>query len=1263
MKKYFILILLIISIGLFAYGDYRGTCVDINGTSEYGVADEQVIPGSGNFTVAVWAKADPGLTGFHEILSQDGTWGRNFYIGSAWDGWEFKIRVGDDWQTTGASFPTDDQWHYYTVTRSATNTILYLDGVQVGVRGSAMLNPNGNEFRIGRQYGGYGEYFPGQIDELRIWNYAQTPTQINDTMNITLNATGLIHYYQFNYLYTNDLILDSASYADITLIGGQLTQSTIPWNVSSPTVTTDSVDNITQNTASSGGIVTNNGLDEVSARGVCWNTSPNPTTANSHTTNGTGIGTFYSPINNLTGNTVYHVRAYATNYTGTGYGANHTFTTLPVIPSVTTTTATSISHLDAVSGGNVVNDGGAAVTTHGVCWSTNSNPNVADDHTVDGSGIGGYTSEISNLTPLTEYFYRAYATNSIGTAYGAILSFSTLPPLAPTVSTTIATSITHNTVTTGGDITDDGGSELTVGGVCWSTNPNPTVSDSFSTDGSGEGVFISNIDGISAATTYHYRAYATNSTFTIYGDEFSFTTLNSIVPTVITTTVTLIEQHTASSGGEVTDNGGITVSNKGVCWSTIANPTTADSHTTDGSGTGSFISYVTGLTASTEYHFRAYATNSVGTSYGNEYTFTTLDLMIPVISTTTVTAITETTAMSGGNVTYEGGEPVTTRGVCWSTSVNPTISDNHSIDGVGTGTFTSTIVELAGVTNYYYRAYATNSVGTGYGTEMNFTTTCGGLGTDVDPYRISNLAELRWLSEHSYFWGTQTGRFYFIQTADIDAADTRNWNNGEGFSPIGELDQHFYGSYDGQGFVIDGLYINRPTETYLGLFGLVSGSSIINVGVTNVDVSGNNCVGGFAGRVYSSGSEDVITNCYSTGSVIGNYLVGGMFGSIHFNESITNCYNASTVEGDSLTGGLAGLSYFSTINNCYNTGNVTGVYDTGGLVGRIDSANSITNCYNTGSVIGTDYNFAGGLVGYSWMNNTISNCYNTGTVSGCNIGGLVGRNDESVINECCNIGSVNDGATFAGGLVGVNLYSSLISNCFSSGSVNGGSWSGGLVGTNQSSSEIINCYSSGSVSGNIYIGGIAGSIDTNATITNCYSTSHVTGTAQKGGLVGNLYSATVSNSFWDIETSGLATSYGGTGKTTVEMQNMATFTDLTSVGLTTAWDFVGTPYDDLGTEDLWNIDNQGFNDGYPFLNWQEIPSVPPAIPQNIEITIIDGSILITWDEAENAISYIVYSSSNPEEGFEPDYSGSFGGRSWFAPLSNSKKYYYVKAVN
>ena len=494
-----------------------------------------------------------------------------------------------------------------------------------------------------------------------------------------------------------------------------------------PTVVTGVISGTTAH-----GEVTNAGGAIVTERGICWGTSHNPTTAGTHGSSGTGTGTFSVELTDLAPGTTYYVRAYATNSAGTAYGSEKTLTTQAALPTMTTGAVSNITQTAAQGSGNVTNDGGANVTERGVCWSTSHNPTISGSHANNGTGMGGFTVNMTGLTANTHYYVRAYAKNSAGVSYGNEVDFTTSQNIsAPTVTTSQVTNVTQTTATGGGNVTNSGGATVTERGICWSTSHNPTTSGSHANSGTGTGSFTVNMTGLTANTTYYVRAYAINSAGTSYGSEVSFTTQQALtVPTVTTSQVTNIQQTSATGGGNVTNSGGATVTERGICWSTSHNPTTSGSHANSGTGTGSFTVNMTGLTANTTYYVRAYAINSQGTAYGSEVTFTTT-AGLPTVTTSQVTNITQTSATGGGNVTVTGGANVTERGICWSTSHNPTTSNSHANNGTGTGTYTVNMISLTANTIYYVRAYAINSAGTAYGSEVSFTT------SDIPSYTIA----------------------------------------------------------------------------------------------------------------------------------------------------------------------------------------------------------------------------------------------------------------------------------------------------------------------------------------------------------------------------------------------------------------------------------------------------------------------------------------------------------------------------------------------
>ncbi|MGV8893401.1 MAG: GLUG motif-containing protein [Burkholderiaceae bacterium] len=307
-----------------------------------------------------------------------------------------------------------------------------------------------------------------------------------------------------------------------------------------------------------------------------------------------------------------------------------------------------------------------------------------------------------------------------------------------------------------------------------------------------------------------------------------------------------------------------------------------------------------------------------------------------------------------------------------------------------------------------------------------------------------------------------------------------------GFTPVGNYNNQFSGTFDGLGHTVSNLTISSPGD-YVGLFGSVAtGATVRNVGLIGASVSGNSSVGGLVG--YNNGT---ISNSYATGSV---------------------------VSGTSNVGGLVGVHNIGTVSNSYATGSVIGTDNVGGLVGSNFNYGSISNSYATSSVsdTGTGTGTVGGLVGHNF--GTVNNSYATGAVSG---------------------------SSYVGGLVGYNTGSGSISNSYATGAVWGRINAGGLVGVNYGSGSISNSYATGAVSGGYRVGGLVG-YNSNS-ISNSYATGAVSGSSiNAGGLVGANYSNTISNSYWNtnvIATGiGSGPSTGATGLTTLEMQTASNFT-------------------------------------------------------------------------------------------------------------------------
>ena len=525
---------------------------------------------------------------------------------------------------------------------------------------------------------------------------------------------------------TNGLVIfctNCGSNGEMQIYSGTAWKNVLGNNTSTSlaNLVTTAASNISYTTATSGGNITYSETS-VTAKGVCWSTSQNPTTANSKTTDGTGTGSFTSSITGLTANTKYYIRSYATNTAGTSYGSEVTLNSLPpIVASFATSTSSSITAYSATISSNITSDNGASVTTRGLCWSTTTGPTTSNSTLTNGTGTGAYNINITGLLPATTYYVRSYAINSVGTGYSSEISFTTAA--IPTLTTTAISNITKFAANSGATINNIGSSSITANGVCWSTSATPTTANSKTTDAIGASTFSSSITSLNVNTTYYVRAYATNSFGTGYGDQLTFTTLPPEVATFATTTSSAITGYSALVSSSISSDNGASVTERGVCYSTTTNPTTSSSKQTNGTGIGAYDITITGLLASTTYYVRSYATNSVGTSYSAEISFTTGARSLPTLTTTAVSSIAGTTATSGGNITSSGNDLLTARGVCWSTSSNPTIANFKTTDGTTTGTYTSALTGLSANTTYYLRAYATNSVGTEYGNQVTFTTT------------------------------------------------------------------------------------------------------------------------------------------------------------------------------------------------------------------------------------------------------------------------------------------------------------------------------------------------------------------------------------------------------------------------------------------------------------------------------------------------------------------------------------------------------------
>jgi len=405
--------------------------------------------------------------------------------------------------------------------------------------------------------------------------------------------------------------------------------------------------------------------------------------------------------------------------------SNYNYSNRIIIPAkfslVITSEITNVDITTATFNGEVTSDGGATVTERGFCYSTTAMPDITKTKVTSGTGTGTFTKAITGLQPGTTYYVRAFATNSKGTAYGEQKTFSTTANLA-TVITNAATDITTATATLNGEVTSDGGATVTERGFCYSTTTMPDITKTKVTVGTGTGTFTKAITGLQPGTIYYVRAFATNSKGTAYGEQKTFSTTANLA-LVITNAATDIITTTATLNGEVTSDGGATVTERGFCYSTTTMPDLTKTKVIVGTGTGTFTKAITGLQPGATYYVRAFATNSKGTAYGEQKSFTTI-VVLPSVLTNAATNVDDTYATLNGNVSSDGGSSVTERGFCYATTSNPDVNDTKLTVDSGIGIFSNIITGLTTGKSYYVRAYAINAKGIAYGEQISFVAKC-----------------------------------------------------------------------------------------------------------------------------------------------------------------------------------------------------------------------------------------------------------------------------------------------------------------------------------------------------------------------------------------------------------------------------------------------------------------------------------------------------------------------------------------------------------
>lgn len=392
-----------------------------------------------------------------------------------------------------------------------------------------------------------------------------------------------------------------------------------------PSLSTTPVTNITTSTATSGGVISDDGGATITANGICWGKTENPTIEGIKTSEGISTGQFVSNLAGLDAGTTYHVRAYATNEVGTSYGADMTFLTLGQAPSGLAQTPTNITATGATLNGTVnPNDLSTTVTfEYGITTSYGSTATAIESPVTENAMVN-VSASITGLTPATTYHYRVKTVNSLGTTYSEDKTFTTLGQ-APTATTSDATNKTTTGATLNGTVNANNTSTVVTFeyGITTSYGQTVTATPSPVTGTTANNVSAS-ITGLTIGTTYHFRVKAVNSVGTTYGSDMTFTT-TGLPPTATTLDATNKTETGATFNGTVNANNASTVITFEYGTTTSYGQTvTATPSPVTGTSNTNVSANITGLTAGTTYHFRVKTANSVGTTYGDDKSFTTL---------------------------------------------------------------------------------------------------------------------------------------------------------------------------------------------------------------------------------------------------------------------------------------------------------------------------------------------------------------------------------------------------------------------------------------------------------------------------------------------------------------------------------------------------------------------------------------------------------------------------------------------------------------
>lgn len=378
----------------------------------------------------------------------------------------------------------------------------------------------------------------------------------------------------------------------------------------------------------------------------------------------------------------------------------------------------AIRATSAIAEANIIHSGGGELKEMGLLFSSAADPDMDDSKILFGNSPLTKTSiktVIDGFPRASELYVRAYITNAKGVSMSETQIIRTMDGI-PYSETHEILNIHSRTVEARGQVMTDGGSDLNAYGICYSTDPEPDTNSKLA-GASKVGAFTVKLDGLIPFTKYYYRSYIRNRFTTTYGEVSEFETTGP--PNAVTGDPGRIMVSSINMSMEVTDDGGHKVTETGICYSMLRNPTYDNNTFKLGVGMGSFNGVIGNLDPGSKYFIRAYAINSEGIGYGEQIELFT-KIGIPEIQTMTVSDIDFSSVTFNGEVLDDGGLDVIERGFAWDTTSRPTKSNNYAIMTGNNNTFSYALDDLETGRTYYVRAYARNERGYVYADAVEF---------------------------------------------------------------------------------------------------------------------------------------------------------------------------------------------------------------------------------------------------------------------------------------------------------------------------------------------------------------------------------------------------------------------------------------------------------------------------------------------------------------------------------------------------------------